>query len=136
MQELSKTEMKKLYQYLTGKEAPKESKVGLRCDIVGECVSLIKKNAQPHEWYASIGKAETILSEIYGSYSRDKLVSCKTIVENFDLYSDYVEAKGGSHFYSLQFTKKNKLDNHRMVEVEFYKTYSHTYILSYALHNI
>jgi hypothetical protein len=136
MQELSKTEMKKLYKYLTGKEAPNESKVGLRCDIVGECVSLIKKNAKTHDWYASRGKAETILSDIYGSYSRDKLWSCQKIVENFDLYNDCVTAWGGSSFYSLQFTKKIKLDSHRMVEVEFYKTYAHTYILSYALHNI
>ena len=135
MKELSKTEMKKLYNFLTGEEAPKESKIGLLTDIVGQVVKKVR-DSEKHSWYESIGKAEEILSEIYGSYSRDKLLSCRTIVENFDLYSDYVEAKGGSSFYSLQFTKKIKLDSHRMVEVEFHKTYAHTYILSYALHNI
>ena len=135
MKELSKTEMKKLYNFLTGEEAPKESKIGLRADIVGQVVKKVR-DSEKNSWYESVGKAEEILSEIYGSYSRDKLLSCRTLVENFDLYSDYVEANGGSSFYSLQFTKKIKLDSHRMVEVEFYKTYAHTYILSYALHNI
>ena len=135
MKELSKTEMKKLYNFLTGEEAPKESKIGLLADIVGLVVKKVR-DSEKHSWYENVGKAEEILSEIYGSYSRDKLLSCRTLVENFDLYSDYVEAKGGSSFYSLQFTKKIKLDSHRMVEIEFYKTYAHTYILSYALHNI
>lgn len=137
MKELSKKEMKKLYQYLTGSEAPKEHKRTLSNEIVDKVVELIRKNrTNQYNFYEAEGKASRILGEVYGNFSRYKLNSCRELVETFDLVEDYVECYRGSHFYSIQFTKEIKLDDHRMIEVELYITYANTYIMGYALHNI